>query len=139
MGMYTELVLKTCIKDDIDDKILSVIMFLFGGGICPTDLPAHSFFDCPRWEVVGRGSSFYHHPRNVSSFCVSCGGGKYLFSRSDLKNYDNEIELFLDWFSPLCEADEDACVGWYWYESEDRPTLLIMSEGKIVKENKDED
>ena len=54
------------------------------------------------------------------------GIGSALFSRSDLKNYDREIELFFDWLRPLTCALPGDCIGWQWYEEHDEPTLVKM-------------
>ena len=50
--------------------------------------------------------------------------------RSDFKNYDNEIEHFLDWLAPHIYTD--GFLGYYRYEEEDMPTLIFMSNGVIT-------
>jgi len=130
MGMYTELVLKCQIKDDLPADVRSVLKYLFKGGDKPLAvLPDHEFFKCPRWDFIGQGSSFYHHPAALSDYWTGHGDddnrGGYLFSRSDLKNYDNEIEKFIDWLRPYIDENDEQCIGWSWYEEEDQPTLLF--------------
>lgn len=139
MGMYTELILKCDLKDDIPEKSLRIIQNLFNpegtciDAECIEDLPNHPFFKCTRWSHIGNSSSYYHHPKAFSH--LEKGLGFYLFTRSDLKNYDNEIENFLDWISPFIRESEDKCVGWKWYEEDDVPTLLIFDGKKINEPN----
>jgi hypothetical protein len=131
MGMYTELVLKCQIKDDLPDDVRAVLKFLFKEGKEPTVLPDHEFFKCPRWSGIGQGSSFYHHPKAMSDYWTGHGDddnrGGYIFSRSDLKNYDGEIGHFIDWLMPYIDQDEGDCIGWEWYEEEEQPTLLFKT------------
>lgn len=122
MGMYTEIV----IKADINSKKISaldmaVLNYLFNEGEQPEVLPDHVFFSLSRWSQIGQMSSFYHHPRVVNSISDD---GEYIFSRSDIKNYDGEIEAFFQWFAPLTTAPEGKCIGYKWHEEDDAPTLI---------------
>lgn len=119
MGMYTELVLKVKIKHDIPTTDRDVLEYLFNGGERPKVVPGHAFFEKPNWDMIGRCSSYYHTPFSLSKI-----EGRHLFSRSDLKNYDGEIEAFLDWLRPMIDELEDRCIGWTWYEEESSPTLI---------------
>lgn len=126
MGMYTELLLKCeAVKDDY-----GVMEYLFSGGKEPGVLPNHDFFTKPRWRLIGSCSSFYHHPQAHSDLYVpeweEDRAVAYLFSRSDIKNYDGEIEAFLDWFMPYVSEFPGTCIGWKWYEDDDVPTLILM-------------
>lgn len=121
MGMYTELIFKAEIRGDIPNEVRAVLHHLFNDGEAPTTLPDHEFFKCDRWGMVGKCSSFYHVP-----FALSRYTDGYIFSRSDLKDYDDEIRKFVDWVMPYIRAEEGACIGWSWYEEADLPTLLFF-------------
>lgn len=121
MGMYTELVFKASLKDDIPNDVKEVLEYMFGSGETPKTLPENKLFDLPRWKSIGWCSSFYHHPESVRSYSRTRG---YIFSRSDLKNYDGEIEAFLDWIDPYLDELPGHCIGWTWYEEFDSPTLV---------------
>ena len=124
MGMLTELLIKAELK--IPDKsVKDVIDFLFNKGDTPAELPAHPFFYCERWRSIGRSSSYYHHPEVINSFITNHG---YLFSRSDLKNYDNEIEKFIDWIMPYVNEETGKCIGWTWYEDNLSPTMIYKKD-----------
>ncbi len=134
MGMYTELVIKADVKRDISVDVKFILNFLFNHemdidiwdnemNLKPEiKLPDHSFFKTSNWTAIGRCNSYYHIPSTFSFF-----DGKYLFSRSDLKNYDNEINKFIDWLCPYLDVDAGKCIGWSWYEEWHEPTLLYMN------------
>ena len=110
MGMYTELVLKAEIKEDAPKLVKDILNFLFNAAKEPEEKPGHIFFTKPRWRYIGSCSSFYHVP-----FALSRYERNYLFSRSDLKNYDEEIESFIDWLKPYIGCLSKTCIGWQWY------------------------
>ena len=121
MGMYTEILIKADIKIDIPTKVHEILTFLFTETDVdkPKDLPDHPFFKYDEWTLIGRCSSYYHIPT-----CLNFYEKEYLFSRSDLKNYGNEIDLFFDWIDPYICAYEGKCIGYSWYEESDEPTLI---------------
>lgn len=128
--MYTEIIFKANIKNDIPKEVDDVLRYLtcedanspyltlFDDPKVP-DID-HAFFKCPRWNLISRCSSCYHTPTVFRFY-----DGFYLFFRADLKCYDNEIDLFVDWISPYLWGDSDKCIGWKWYEEFDSPTLLF--------------
>lgn len=124
MGMYTELVLKCRMLPKLPEDVKAILDFLFSGKERPDKLPEHEFFKCQRWDMIGRCWSFYHIPDNYNFY-----DGKYLFSRSDLKDYEYETEKFLDWVNNYLDAGQGLCIGWRWYEEWDEPHL-ILSNGK---------
>lgn len=133
MGMYTELVLKIEVSKKIDESALNIFKYLFcNNNVEPTVLPDHPFFKCKRWRCVGKSCSFYHHPETINSWAeYEYSPTIRIFSRSDLKNYDNEIDLFLDWASPYFYNSENSVVGWKWYEEDETPTLIRKSDAMM--------
>lgn len=127
MGMYTELVLKCRIKEKPPRQVKEVLHYLFVDRYSDMpERPTHPFFQTPRWHMIGGSSSFYHHPKATSSmYEVDYSDSIYIFSRSDLKNYDNEIALFLDWIDPYLDNLPGECIGWTWYEEDEQPTLIF--------------
>ena len=124
MGMYTELVLKARVKHDLPADIEAVLQYLFNDAGAGEPLrPHHEFFQCSRWAAIGSCSSHYHIPWATSRYA-----GGHIFSRSDLKNYEGEIDKFIDWISPYLETSNGDCIGWGWYEEDAAPTLLYKGE-----------
>jgi hypothetical protein len=51
----------------------------------------------------------------------------YLTIRCNLKNYNDEIENFIDWLKPYIHKDqENMFIGYKRYETENDPTLLYV-------------
>jgi hypothetical protein len=100
--MYTEFVFKAIVSENAPENVKAILRGLFNGDAMIGILSAHKFFDCKRWADVGRSHSYYHIPWSDSKYKEN-----RIFSRSDLKNYDNEIEKFVDWVSPYLEAASD--------------------------------
>ena len=128
MGMYTELVFKAEIREDVPDDVHSILKHLFSGGDKPDILPNHPFFEASRWGQIGNSSSFYHTPFALSAYSNPNqpeSNGGYIFSRSDLKNYSGEIGLFLEWVDPYIDEFAGQCIGWVWYEEDPAPTLIF--------------
>lgn len=122
MGMYTELILKCSVKKDCPEQVKAILNSLFNGVEYNKELPNHPFFLCSRWEYIGSSHSYYHVPWHDAKY-----QDNYIFSRCDLKNYEDEIENFLDWLSPYIDAQPGACIGWKWYEEDETPTLLFKA------------
>ena len=123
--MYTEILVKARLKEDLPKEIYDVIDYMFGTGELPEVLPKHKFFTLPRWSMVGRCCSWYHHPNTVNDIEKSYPDWS-VFSRSDLKNYDNEIDTFFNWFRTVIKEEEGKCIGYSWYEEDSQPTLVLM-------------
>jgi len=130
--MYTELVLKCRLKnkEELPEEVKEVLLYLFGENHPEMDqqkLPEHPFFKTPRWHMIGSCSSYSHvpYPYNYLNF----DSGK-LFSRSDLKNYDNEIELFSNWLMPYLDPEMNDFMGWIWSEGSPKPKFIHFSSCK---------
>lgn len=134
MGQYTEIVVKFYYKKHNLSKIENdIIEMLFNPEytleVDESELPDHPFFKCYRWSSIGHCSSAYHHPKNCNSFIVTdhcC----YVFSRSDLKVGDDEIEKFFDWFNTLNIGFDGDFIGYSIYEESKTPTIWHKSETK---------
>lgn len=123
MGMYTEILVKAKVKEDIPSKVYEVLNYLFNDVnnemSMPEELPEHEFFNTPKWGQIGGCDSYYHIPWTGSQF-----SDNYIFFHSYLKNYNEEIPLFFDWVDPYLEVREDECIGYYWHEEAEEPALV---------------
>lgn len=121
MGDFTELVLKVEVKRDTPEDVRRILDFLFNrkSNDPPTNLPKHPFFSNVRWRQIGVGASYYQVPWSSSK----CSEG-YIFSRSDLKDYENTIDEFLHWVKDYIEPAVGVCYGWKCSEYQDYPTLI---------------
>ena len=124
MGMYTELYLSCSLKPDLPENVKQVIEYLFNDPYFvlaePEDLPVHEFFRTRNWSAIGTSCSYYFVPFSVSVFKEN-----YLTMRCDLKNYEGEIEKFLDWIDPYLNHFEGDHLGHYRHEENELPTLIF--------------
>lgn len=125
MGMYTELVLATKVKND--PAIVPILQFMADPQpVTPmAGLPEHPLFKTPRWQFLFSCSSYYFVPRSVCKFEYD-EIGKYwvLISRADLKNYDDEIAKFIDWIEPYLDVEPGEMIGYSRYEETAEPTII---------------
>jgi hypothetical protein len=126
MGMYTELYMSASLRRDTPEIVKNVILYMFNGDTEePEELPKHMFFNCHRWDMLGSCSSYYFTPFALSK-TINDGRVVYFTTRSDLKNYDDEIALFIDFIKPHIEGDGH--IGHYRYEEDREPTLIYNGE-----------
>lgn len=136
MGMYTEIVVKiNFAREKIGSNNFDILDYMFNPNtklmtdnykpVSSITLPDHEFFKCHRWDSVGRGSSFYHHPDRVNSWLPGHWDvdDVYLFARNDLKDYDSEIEKFFNWLNTLNCEHQGKFIGYSLYEEDSTPTI----------------
>lgn len=125
MGMYTSLVVSAKLKESTPELVLTTIRRLHSGDIDVKDV---------------LGSKAHRNP--LSAGCAHTPGGlldlRYseysspgelsITINSSLKNYDGEIELFLDWLRPHVESGHGAREWWalVTYEESDAPTVYYL-------------
>lgn len=130
MGMYTELYLRSDLKEDTPKEVIDLLLAMLSG-----NPPATTPFGGGRCPWMLRSASHYHFPFAKSSMdYIDCLGRWYLFVRCDLKNYESEIEAFLKWIAPHLNASEGEYVGHTRYEEDDLPTHLVYGEGLLKVE-----
>lgn len=125
MGMYTEFHFNAEVQDD--DDVLAVLRYMVDDGPEPAPLPNHLLFSTGRWRRMLRGDSYYFDADTHSTLRADYQGGQYLCIRCNLKNYDGEIEKFIDWITPHLKKHEGDFLGFYRYEETEQPTLIHHS------------
>lgn len=127
MGMYTELVVSTRVKDD--PEIIAILSHM-GGKIDrkPDPLPDHPFFKTDRWDFMFQSSSYYFTPRTVFLLEYDDIGKDWcLIVRCDFKNYDDEVEEFISWLRPLLSDRDGAMFAYSRYEMATEPTIYYAA------------
>lgn len=129
MGMYTKLKVEIELDHSKKDfhKVVEVLCFMLYTSGRDTVKPEsvnhfnHPLFETSRWDWMFRCSSFYfdeHEPSYLRNHT--------LYVDFDIKNYDNEIQKFLDWIRPYSSSVGD--VGVYQYEEDEQETRVIFTE-----------
>lgn len=130
MGMHTELHLNAELSRDAPDEVIAVLRHMLGDGYPPPDpLPDHPLFAAPRWRHLLTCDSYYFAADTHSTLRFDDIGGTYVLCvRSNLKNYNGEIEKFVDWIDPYLDAAPGDFLGFSRYEETEDPTLIRKSE-----------
>jgi len=130
--MYTELLLNAKLVSDVPTDVLAVFEHLFNGGAQPAALPDHPFFRADRWNLIGRCSSHYFQPHSTSNMRFNDTAQQwFILSRSDLKNYEDEIDLFMQWAMPYLDESEGQFVAYSRYEEDNEPKLYFKPQQAV--------
>lgn len=97
MGMYKELIFGASLKADTPVSVIETIKYMMGEDIVPSSLEFNG-----RFNFLGCSSYFaISKPVNKMYKDDECW---VISSRSNTKNYDSEIEVFLEWIKPYIEG-----------------------------------
>lgn len=120
MGMYTRLTFWADL--DPDSPAVPIIKALMAGDAIENP-PEHDFFQASHAWAVLRCSSYYHRTGESTFVYDDIAHKWWLNSDASLKNYGNEIALFLDWLHPFDSGDSEFR-GFFLYEEDEDPTLI---------------
>lgn len=112
MGMYTEIIFGAWLKEDLPQDVVDTINILVNSNIndirnfCQlSSVPDHPFFKSERPWLLQSGGSYYFPQVMRAEFKYDKIAKQYsLCFRTNIKNYDDEIEKFLDWIKPYIES-----------------------------------
>lgn len=134
MGMYTEL--NVSMNLELDRNTLELLKVMVGEREMGADirLPDDSLFKArtQRWDFMLMSDSFYFDHTagsslvNKKSWAEKDDMERILNVRCDLKNYEDEIELFLKWIYNY--ATTRGFVGYMRYEEDRDPTLIYFTD-----------
>jgi hypothetical protein len=125
MGMYTELHFNAELRADTPQPVLAVLRYMIGDNPDPADLPAHPFFGCARWRNMLRSDSYYFAADTHCTLRYDKNAGAHILCiRTNFKNYDSEIEQFIDWIMPYLEKHDGEFLGFSRYAETNAPTLI---------------
>lgn len=137
MGMYTEFVLGVNLREDTPKYIIDILRYMTGENVYLSvvlpdhKLPNHPLFQTEGWRMMLIGCSGYF-PGDSSNPILrvelsGCLKRYHLTIRSRFKNYDYEIELFLDWISEYLEDGWNGnCIGYCRDEEHPSPILIYV-------------
>lgn len=129
MGMYTELNIGVEVSNNKD--VIQKLRFMLMEPSEDVEIN-HPLFKTSRWSFMLRSTSGYFDGRTDSRLYEEEVLGVpryYLNVRCNLKNYDNEIEKFLDWLSPYILTR--GFLG-YMRDEDEEPTLLYLEDKKVI-------
>ena len=110
---------------DADSPAIPIIEALMEGDE-PSEAPDHDFFRATHCWAVLRCSSYYHRTGESVFVYDDIARKWWLNSDASLKNYGNEIKLFLDWVHPY-DSGDNGFRGFFIYEEDEHPTLIYRT------------
>lgn len=131
MGYYTEFVFGCKLREDTPEDVITIVARLCHGigNFHDLRLPDHEFFRCDRWRFIACCSSYYFGGPNVSECTVDEHYNEHRISiRSNLKNYKEEIQKFVDWIKPYVDqgAGKRGLLGYAMYEGSSEPQMFYL-------------
>lgn len=126
MGMYTEFVFAAKLKRDVPKQVIDTLRWMVDSDEPPKELPDHPLFSYGmRTEYMLRCDSYYFNGKSGVSFEFDdISNAYYLTVRTNLKNYGDEIEEFIDWINPYLDTYGGDFLGYYLYEELSIPNLI---------------
>jgi hypothetical protein len=130
MGMYTEFHFNAELKQNVPLEVIAVLRFMLSNDKeYAGKLPDSPLFQTDRWRWMLQMNSYYFPADTHSTLRYDNIGRNYhLCIRCNLKNYDNEINKFVDWITPYLDvaSDQDEFVGFQRYEERREPSLIFV-------------
>ncbi len=136
MGMYTEFRYVARLKDNLPPDVLRVLEVMLGdsGVDSLPAMPDHPLFQdvsAGRWQWMLRCSAPYFDAATHSVMWYDTAiTQRFLNVQCSLKNYEEEIEKFVDWMAPYIDAVEGDFLGYSRYEEDREPTLIYHQGGE---------
>jgi len=100
MGMYTELIFDATLKKDTPEEVINILKYMISDDLNNIPkIPKHDFFKATRWKYLFKSPAYLRKlwfNDDLKTWIIS--------ARSNIKNYDSEIEKFLDWIKPYIEC-----------------------------------
>lgn len=147
MGYYTEFIAEIVLRKDTPEDVIQHLKtwiierdyelpeetVFFSNAEVPKPTIQHPFFECERWFMLFCSNNFnsdkvpsrMHQPRGTGSCWV-------LEFDSEFKNYDSEIDKFVDWISPYVAGHKaKQFIGTQQGEDEETPRNIYID--KSVK------
>ena len=131
MGMYTEIIFGAGLKEGLPEQVVLVIKKLISEEEFGQDTPNHDFFKSERTWLLRSGGSYYFPGTVEPKFWFDeIAKQWFLHFRTNIKNYDSEIEKFLDWIKPYIEegVGRKNFYAIVTYEESDEPTIYYLEE-----------
>ena len=138
MGMYTELVCAFELEKNVPKQVIRTLYYMTGQEkediLEQYGTPEHELFSSNRWRYMLQGDSYYFdgetHSNIKKDSLYPDNPMYYLTVRCNFKNYDNEIDKFIDWLKPYIAYDYTGqtrkFIGYQRYEENEEPTLLYV-------------
>lgn len=126
MGMYTEIFFRADLVKDVPTEVVEALqrMTRWNYDRDYAVLPDHELFKCPRWDMIGGGSSAYFPvTESKIEFDSHYSHQWSVLLLANFKNYNGEIGKFFNWIDEYVDAPLGSFLGYSLYEEDTSPTL----------------
>jgi hypothetical protein len=130
MGMYTEFHFNVQLLSKVPNEVVDLLKFMVSTEETKYEsrlknLPSHPLFYTDRWVRMLLSDSYYFSADTHSTLRFDgITNGYYLCIRCNLKNYNNEIEKFVDWIDNYVQANSGDFLGFSRYEESENPKII---------------
>jgi TFIIF-interacting CTD phosphatase-like protein len=129
MGMYTELIFGASLKKETPSEVIETLKYMIGESKSKPD--GYPFPD-GRHEYMLESSSYYFGVSEPLSkmWYDEISHDWRMSTRSNVKNYENEIESFLNWIKPYISygSGSNNMYAIVIYEESETPTIYYLEE-----------
>lgn len=129
MGMYTELIFGATLKKDTPNEVIEALKYMIGE---TKEKPVNFPLPDGRCEWLFQGGSYYFAINNsvTKMWLDDIDKQWHISTRSNIKNYENEIETFLEWIKPYIDGGSGIrdLYAITIYEEQDTPTLYYLDD-----------
>jgi hypothetical protein len=127
MGMYTELIFGAELKKETPSEVIEALKYMLG----ETEEKPNNFpLPDGRCEWLFTGGSYYFAVNNAvcKMWLDDIDGQYHISTRSNIKNYENEIETFLEWILPFIDggSGESDLYAIVIYEQQSEPKCYYL-------------
>ena len=126
--MYTQIHFASDLKKETPKEVIDILKAMDNGTafeLYEKQLPNHDFFKCGHWAYLFTMGSAYFDYDTTHHFGKQEWSDTYNLSvTSNLKNYSDEIDLFIDWITPYLDKQDGDFLGYSRYEETEIPTLI---------------
>lgn len=130
MGDYTRFFISFRLKPSVPEEVLNILQAR--GELEPgAQIPDHPFFKCKRWRFLFCGNSSYH---------PGIAGTEFMFREewevtihSNFKNYDQEIEKFVEWIMPYIDSNPWRVLGFKDADADPDSHHMLFGNGEWVR------
>ena len=136
MGMYTEIIFGAELKEDTPNEVIETIYDLI---TCDNIdefkyVPEHDFFRLYECFLLKHPGTCFYSTFNKSDkpkiFYINDITNRYILQfKAFIRNYNNQIELFLDWIKPFISfgIDYQKFYAIVCYEEQKEPTIYYLN------------
>lgn len=129
MGMYTELIFGASIKKDAPQKVINTLHYLVNHKKLWEDVEIEESVTNGRNVLNGSGSYYFGVNDPVAKMWQDDIDKEWkVCSRCNIKNYEGEIETFLEWVKPYIDSGSGSrdMYAIKIYEEQSEPTIYYL-------------